>query len=194
MGISIIIPWNNTNLEYLNNILYKISKTVIPQHQVIIVTPQELPKFTNMTVVFSDSKNIVTQFIRGIELSDYEYIWFFDTEKPFQGLVNFGFPKDCDFYQYKNVQKTYISPDYPICIKKSDFPSNSFECLLTQEPKVVSNFINDKIYKKPIVLEALKKIENENIFENINVVLNKYIVSNVDTIGIMNETLYIVKE
>lgn len=191
MGISIIIPWDNTNLEYLNNILYKISKTVIPQHQVIIVTSQDLPKIVNITVAFSDSKNIVAQFIKGIELSEYEYIWFFDVEKPFLGLVNFGFPEDCDFYQYKNAQKAYISPDYPICIKKSDFPSNSFEGLLTQEPKIISNFINDKIYKKSIILKALKDIESENIFENINVVLNKYIVSNVDTIGVMNETLYI---
>ena len=42
MGISIIIIWNNTNLEYLNNILFKISQTVIVKHEIIIVCTQDI--------------------------------------------------------------------------------------------------------------------------------------------------------
>ena len=76
MGISIIIIWNNTNLEYLNNILFKISQTVIVKHEIIIVCTQDIKidELNNCKIVFSEKKLLSELYNEGISVCSNEYI------------------------------------------------------------------------------------------------------------------------
>ena len=139
MGISIIIIWNNTNLEYLNNILFKISQTVIVKHEIIIVCTQDIKidELNNCKIVFSEKKLLSELYNEGISVCSNEYIWFFNPEKPFLGLVNFNGSKNYDLYQYKVDSKISTMPskfvdyikyrDYPCCSLLDAFLIAEFE-------------------------------------------------------------------
>ena len=191
MGISIIIIWNNTNLEYLNNILFKISQTVIVKHEIIIVCTQDIKidELNNCKIVFSEKKLLSELYNEGISVCSNEYIWFFNPEKPFLGLVNFNGSKNYDLYQYKVDSKISTMPskfvDY---IKYTDYPSGSLlDAFLIPEFKVISDSIDDKIYRKSILHSVLKDIK---VNANFNLILNNKLLPKIKTVGIVDESIY----
>lgn len=191
MGISIIIIWNNTNLEYLNNILFKISQTVTVEHEVIIVCTQDIKidKLKNCKIVFSRKELLSKLYIEGISVCSNEYVWLFNPEKPFLGLVNFNGSKNYDLYQYKVDSKVSTIPskfvDY---IKSTDYPSESLlDAFLIPEFKVISDFIDDKIYRKSVLYSVLKDIK---VNANFNLILNSKLLPKIKTVGLVDESIY----
>lgn len=191
MGISIIIIWNNTNLEYLNNILFKISQTVIVKHEIIIVCTQDIKinELNNCKIVFSEKELLSELYNEGISVCSNEYIWFFNPEKSFLGLVNFNGSKNYDLYQYKVDSKISTMPskfvDY---IKYTDYPSGSLlDAFLIPEFKVISDSIDDKIYRKSILHSVLKDIK---VNANFNLILNNKLLPKIKTVGLVDESIY----
>lgn len=191
MGISIIIIWNNTNLEYLNNILFKISQTVIVKHEIIIVCTQDIKinELNNCKIVFSEKELLSELYNEGISVCSNEYIWFFNPEKPFLGLVNFNGSKNYDLYQYKVDSKiSTISSKFVEYIKSTDYPSGSLlDAFLIPEFKVISDSIDDKIYRKSILHSVLKDIK---VNANFNLILNNKLLPKIKTVGLVDESIY----
>lgn len=191
MGISIIIIWDNTNLEYLNNVLFKISQTVTVKHEVIIVCTQDIKidELNNCKIVFSEKRLLSELYNEGIAVCSNEYVWFFNPKKPFLGLVNFNGSENYDLYQYKVDSKVSAIPskfvDY---IKSTDYPSGSLlDAFLIPEFKVISDSIDDKIYRKSIILNVLKDIK---VNANFNLILNNKLLPEIKTVGLVDESIY----
>jgi len=191
MGISIIIIWNNTNLEYLNNILFKISQIVTVEHEVILVCTQniKIKELNNCKIVFSKKELLSELYNEGITVCSNEYVWFFNPEKPFLGLVNFDGSKNYDLYQYKVDSKFSTNPSkFVNYIKSTDYPSGSLlDAFLIPEFKVISDYIDDKIYRKSILQSVLKDIK---VNANFNLILNNKLLPKIKTVGLVDESIY----
>jgi hypothetical protein len=189
--ISIIIIWNNTNLEYLNNVLFKISQTVTVEHDVIIVCTEniKIEELNNCKIVFSKKELLSELYNEGISVCSNEYVWFFNPKKPFLGLVNFNGSKNYDLYQYKVDSKdSTISSKFVDYIKSTDYPSGSLlDAFLIPEFKVISDYIDDKIYRKSIVHSVLKDIK---VNANFNLILNNRLLPKIKTVGLVDESIY----
>lgn len=191
MSISIIIIWNNTNLEYLNNILFKISQIVTVEHEVILVCTQDIKinELNNCKIVFSKKELLSELYNDGISVCSNEYVWFFNPEKPFLGLVNFDGSKNYDLYQYKVDSKVSTIPSkFVEYIKSTDYPSRSLlDAFLIPEFKVISDYIDDKIYRKSILQNVLKDIK---VNANFNLILNNKLLPKIKTVGLVDESIY----
>ena len=105
------------------------------------------------------------------------------------GLVNFNGSKNYDLYQYKVDSKISNMPskfvDY---VKYTDYPSGSLlDAFLIPEFKVISDSIDDKIYRKSILHSVLKDIK---VNANFNLILNNKLLPKIKTVGLVDESIY----